>query len=196
MSLWSRLAYAWRQPEPEPPLPVKHRPAPPTPPDAFRPPPLPVEHQRRKLHAINTKVLVDRFVDWMRETGCYGYWLCEEVDEYLSAFCDQNGWVVPHPYDARSHLVEVPGVSKGRWSIKTAPEFYEVRIRTSLVRPTLYRISREKPQCRGVNDGVWMESADVESLSRLHRDAIPGGVRQPSKRKPNKKLNGVRRQVA
>ena len=190
MSLWTRLAYAWRQPDP-PPV-SDYRPPPPTAPHVPRPPPVPVMPQRRKLHAISTQVLVHRFVDWMREQGCYGYWLCDEVDEYLGAFCDQQGWVVPHPYDARSHLVEVPGVSKGRWSIKTAPEFYEVRIRTTLVRPTLYRISREKPQSRGQNSGVWMESADVESLSRLHRDAMPGGVRQPLR----PKLKTKKRQVA
>ena len=182
--------FRWITRAPEP-VPVPDRPAP-APTATYRPTPPPLPAPRRKLHAISTQVLVHRFVAWMRETDCYGYWLCDEIDEYAAAFCDQQGWVVPHPYDLRSRLLEVPGVSKGRWSIKTAPEFYEVRIRTDLVRPTLYRISREEPQSRGINGGVWMESADVASLSRLHRDAMPGGVRPPAR----PRLKTKKRQVA
>lgn len=159
--------------------------------------PAPHEAQPRaiKRRSVSTLQVCTRFVAWMREQGCYGYWLVSEIDEYMAAFCDQQGYSVPHPYDARSRLAEIPGVARGRWSIKTGDEFYDVRVRTDMVRPTLYRISREAPAQMTWNDHVTMVSDGVMTPSRHRHDTIQQGVTQGvtrgKKRRSPKGMQGV-----
>jgi len=191
MSTWAFLAAPFialrRKPDPAPaPVRLPVAVAPPISRDTA--PPRREAHDRQiQRRDMSTLLICDRFVTWMREQGCYGYWLVSEIDEYMQAFCDMRGWAVPHPLDARSRLVEIPGVARGRWSIKTAPEFYDVRIRTDMARPTLYRISREVPVRRSQ-----MPSDMVMTVSGHSHDYGRQGVTQPKKRKARQSVKGVR----
>jgi hypothetical protein len=96
---------------------------------------------RRKT--IPTYVLADKFVRWMQsQEGGTGYWLVEEIDQWREVFCDKFGYTVPRPVEFRSCLAVARYVSKGVYRLNSW-EFLDVQKRTSMERPTLYKIHRK-----------------------------------------------------
>lgn len=132
----------------------------------------PVRREPRTV--IATHVVAHRFVRWMQsQPGCTGYWLVDEIDMLREAFCDKYNIQVPNAYEFRSYLAGVAGVTKGRYRLNSW-EFLEVKKRTHMERPVLYRISD-----RAVSDAVsgqfYGESADVRTLPHEDRSVSHSG---------------------
>lgn len=130
---WARVFQ--RAPDPEPRAQPTVQPAVPT--AAPAPAQSPARREPRKV--IATHILAHKFVRWMQAQGCSGYWLVDEIDELREAFCDRFGYQVPLPVEFRSCLAVTPGVTKGVYRLN-AWELQEVKKRTHMERPTLYRI--------------------------------------------------------
>lgn len=132
----------WRKPKPEPE--IERAPIPQA--RAVDPPAAPVAASRAQRavprKTIPTYVLADKFVRWMQSQDCTGYWLVDEIDELREAFCDRYGYTVPRPVEFRSCLAVARYVSKGVYRLNSW-EFLDVQKRTSMERPTLYKIHRK-----------------------------------------------------
>lgn len=165
MSTWALLLGAFglrrrqsEEPIAEPATPVVAAPEPVREPVFDRVPVLP---RRRK--DIATYAMTDQFVRWMQDERATGYWLVDEIDELREAFCDRFGYTVPCPYEFRSYLAHTPGCSKGVHRLK-GWEFQAVSRRTTIERPTLYKIHSRIVQ-ETVSSGYYQDFRGCQSVS-------------------------------
>lgn len=142
---------------------------------------------------IATHILAHKFVRWMQDQKCTGYWLVDEIDELREAFCDRFGYVVPYPVEFRSCLAATPGVTKGQYRLNSW-EFLDVQKRTHMNRPTLYKIPNKTVSATISNDfhgqlasfrqdDVACQSHDVSIRQSAGKQVAKKGRRAYPKRK-------------
>jgi hypothetical protein len=126
----------------------------------------------------NTTWIVMECLDWLRSENSYGYFLSADIDHMIELYCDLKNYELPDLKECRSIIVGQPGVKRGRHRIK-GPQFSDVRRRTHVEKPILYRISRTKPNdgrvvatSRPMMAGSWPATRGHHPATGGHRESF------------------------